>query len=324
MKQADRQAAGIDTARLNAGESERPSKKRKTSSGEEGELQPGMRRSGKKAEEEAEEDEDGSAALTKKLVQSSNFTQQANVVDVDKHMMAFIEEELKKRRAKSGLGDDFDTAKEIKKLDPRDELYSIAEQYRIKAKPYVISYILLNMLRRCCSLPEGNVTLSTAMLTAIPEVDLGIDNRLKNIEETEKAKRALFERQQADAARQVRKEDVEADNYAASRFYRAPIQSNFANNTNMSDAETLRLAREAAARGEIDGFEMVSAGQSNTRQTASDETVVARFKARTAGHNPRYVCRAVALPSLTFDVGRKSSLSDRYCVTVVLHAKYIV
>ena len=126
------------------------------------------------------------------------------------------------------------------------------------------------------------------MLTAIPEVDLGIDNRLKNIEETEKAKRALFERQQADAARQVTKAEVEADNYAASRFYRAPVQANYANNTNFSDAETLRLAREAAARGEIDGFEMVSAGQSNTRQTASDETVVARFKARTAGHNPRY------------------------------------
>jgi len=91
------------------------------------------------------------------------------------------------------------------------------------------------------------------MLTAIPEVDLGIDNRLKNIEETEKAKRILFEKQQADAARMVRKEDIEADNYAASRFYRAPIVSNYANNTNMSDAETLRLAREAAARGEIDG-----------------------------------------------------------------------
>lgn len=139
IKQADRQAAGIDTARLNAGESDRPSKKRRTSTGEEGELQPGMRRSGdQKATEEAEaEDEDGSAALTKKLVQSSNFTQQTNVVDVDKHMMAFIEDELKKRRANSGLGEDFDTAKEIKKLDPRDELYSIAEQYRIHAKPYV-------------------------------------------------------------------------------------------------------------------------------------------------------------------------------------------
>lgn len=131
---------------------------------------------------------------------------------------------------------------------------------------------------------EGNVTLSTAMLTAIPEVDLGIDNRLKNIEETEKAKRALFEKQQADAARQLRKEDIEADNYAASRFYRAPIQANYANNTNLSDADTLRLAREAAARGEIDGFEVVT-GHVDQRQTASDETVVARFKARSAGNH---------------------------------------
>lgn len=69
--------------------------------------------------------------------------------------MAYIEAELQKRK---GPGEVLDTDKEIRSLDPRDELYKIAEKYKSEKKPVV----------------EGNVTLSAAMLTAIPEVDLGI------------------------------------------------------------------------------------------------------------------------------------------------------
>lgn len=41
---------------------------------------------------------------------------------------------------------------------------------------------------------EDNVTISAGMLTNIPEVDLGIENKLKNVERTEQAKREFLEK----------------------------------------------------------------------------------------------------------------------------------
>lgn len=80
--------------------------------------------------------------------------------------MAYIEAELKKRRAKDGAassgdgGENFDAEREIRALDPRDELFRVAEKYRFQnSQPS----------------DEGNVATSSAMLTAIPEVDLGIE-----------------------------------------------------------------------------------------------------------------------------------------------------
>ena len=42
---------------------------------------------------------------------------------------------------------------------------------------------------------EDNVTISSSMLTQIPEVDLGFIAKLKNIEETEKAKSSITRNQ---------------------------------------------------------------------------------------------------------------------------------
>lgn len=72
--------------------------------------------------------------------------------------MAYIEAELAKRKGGNATAADLDNVEERAK-DPRDELYLIAERWKVaKART-----------------EEGNVQLSTAMLTAIPEVDLGIE-----------------------------------------------------------------------------------------------------------------------------------------------------
>lgn len=128
----------------------------------------------------AHSDPNDEAAKTRRgIVKSSNFTGQTNAVDVDKHMcvlpsprlksihspqpppnrMEYIESELRKRKPASESDSPFDKDKELRALDPRDELYKIAEKYRIEKK----------------EVEEGNVQLSAAMLTAIPEVDLGIE-----------------------------------------------------------------------------------------------------------------------------------------------------
>lgn len=71
--------------------------------------------------------------------------------------MAYIEQNINKRRGDDGLAD-----KDVppRAYDPQEELYKLPEKFRTQpAKP----------------VEEGNVTNSLAMLTAIPEVDLGME-----------------------------------------------------------------------------------------------------------------------------------------------------
>lgn len=73
--------------------------------------------------------------------------------------MAYIEENIKKRR---GADEDEEMEKGTgpKLFDVQDELFNLPEKFRTQpAKP----------------VEEGNVTNSLAMLTAIPEVDLGME-----------------------------------------------------------------------------------------------------------------------------------------------------
>ena len=119
------------------------------------------------------EDEDKDAKV-RRVVRANNFTQQTNALDVDKHMyvqqllhsvtlltgcnrMAYIEENMKLRR---GVRETSAEAESSKPMDPQEELYRLPEKYKVQqGKP----------------LEEGSVSASVAMLTAIPEVDLGME-----------------------------------------------------------------------------------------------------------------------------------------------------
>lgn len=69
--------------------------------------------------------------------------------------MSYIEEEMEKRRGNTSSSN----ATAGVSSDPYDELFRISEKYKIEKK----------------ELEEGSVTNSSAMLTAIPEVDLGME-----------------------------------------------------------------------------------------------------------------------------------------------------
>ncbi|KAI7955029.1 hypothetical protein MJO28_005429 [Puccinia striiformis f. sp. tritici] len=219
---------GIELQRLNAGEPKKKKKKKnanssstrdpngnndpsKSGEGDDGageDLVDDPVKDDRMADDELE-DED---ARTRKIIKSNHFTQQTNTLDVDKHMMAYIEEELQRRRTDAIEAGTIESSEPILKgldaiasLDPRDELYKIAEKYRIHKKPVV----------------EGNVTLSATMLTSIPEVDLGIDNRIRNFEATEKAKRQLTEHR-VNPSQQAGSSKTQANN-PANTAGRAPI-----------------------------------------------------------------------------------------------------
>lgn len=72
--------------------------------------------------------------------------------------MSYIEEGIKKKRGEQGIKDDEPPVETP--YDPHEELFKIDDRYRIERK---------------VADEEGNVTNSVAMLTAIPEVDLGME-----------------------------------------------------------------------------------------------------------------------------------------------------
>jgi len=227
---------GIDIAKLNKGDVKKKRKKLPEDEAEYG-LKPGVSETKKPVEDEDEEDLDAKA---RRVVRANNFTQQTNVLDVDKHMMAYIEENMRLRR-----GQNQSDGKDDGAADPYAELFHNANRHQEK--------------------DEGNVTNSMAMLTAIPEVDLGMDIRLKNIEETEKAKRILTE------GKERKKQSNNEEHLAATRFYRPNLKQK-------SDADIMRDAKMEAMGLRVEDHEP---HQKQTRnQMATDEMVMERFKKR--------------------------------------------
>ena len=116
----------------------------------------------------------------------SNFAKETNQRDEDAEMQKFIEEQLRLKReaekAKQSIsattsgdtevGSSFGT----KKYKTPDEALFDVPKFLIENK----------------SKMKSEETLSEQMLSGIPEVDLGVEERIKNIEETEKAKQKLL------------------------------------------------------------------------------------------------------------------------------------
>ncbi|KAF8213966.1 hepatocellular carcinoma-associated antigen 59-domain-containing protein, partial [Mycena galopus ATCC 62051] len=234
---------GIDAAKLNKGDAR---KKKKRPREEEEAEQGGLRKAAAIPEEE--EDDEERDARARRVVRNNNFTQQTNALDVDKHMMAYIEENLKVR----GRPREEDEKKGP--ADPQEALYQIADRWKIeKQKP---------------TPDDGSVTNSLTMLTAIPEVDLGMDTRLKNIEDTEKAKRVVAEGRQE----QRKKVNNDEEHLVASRFYRPNVKTK-------SDADILRDAKLEAMGMSVQDDQPRRTNEGGV-QMATDELVMERFKKR--------------------------------------------
>ncbi|CAG9771141.1 unnamed protein product [Ceutorhynchus assimilis] len=110
----------------------------------------------------------------------TQFSVETNKRDEDEEMMKYIEEELSKRKSKPE--NEPETVKFIKKSN-----YLSPEEAALQAVPEHL---------RESSAKRSEEMLSNQMLSGIPEVDLGIEAKIKNIEATEEAKlRLLWEKQ---------------------------------------------------------------------------------------------------------------------------------
>ncbi|KAK3509480.1 hypothetical protein QTP70_035125 [Hemibagrus guttatus] len=100
------------------------------------------------------------------------FSAETNRRDEDADMMKYIETELKKKK---GLLEAVE--QKIKMKNAEDQLYELPENIRVN------------------SAEKTEEMLSNQMLSGIPEVDLGIDAKIKNIISTEDAKAKLIAEQ---------------------------------------------------------------------------------------------------------------------------------
>lgn len=109
----------------------------------------------------------------------TQFSAETNKRDEDEEMMKFIEDQLSKRK---GKGDNV-----LHNEDGNRSTYLSPEEAALQAVP--------DHLRES-STKRSEEMLSNQMLSGIPEVDLGIEAKIKNIEATEEAKlKLLWEKQ---------------------------------------------------------------------------------------------------------------------------------
>lgn len=105
----------------------------------------------------------------------ANFAAETNRRDEDTHMLKYIEEEMAKRK---GVQLDKTIQSKPKPKSKEDLLYQVPENINVRSK-----------------IMASEEMLSNQMLSGIPEVDLGIDAKIRNIEATEEAKQKVIEEQ---------------------------------------------------------------------------------------------------------------------------------
>ncbi|KAG4997349.1 hypothetical protein AAZX31_10G131600 [Glycine max] len=119
----------------------------------------------------AAEKNDGDGGDKDELVLQDTFAQETAVMDEDPNMVNYIEHELAKKRGRKIDAAD-QAENELKRAE--DELYKIPEHLKVKRR--------------------NSEESSTQWTTGIAEVQLPIEYKLKNIEETEAAKKLLQEK----------------------------------------------------------------------------------------------------------------------------------
>ncbi|KAK4372381.1 hypothetical protein RND71_007765 [Anisodus tanguticus] len=128
------------------------------------------------------------------LVLQDTFAQETAVMEEDPNMLRYVEQELAKKRGKNvDVADQAEN--EVKRAE--DELYKIPEHLKVKRR--------------------NSEESSTQWTTGIAEIQLPIEYKLKNIEETEAAKKLLQEKRLMGRART---ESSIPSSYSADYFQR--------------------------------------------------------------------------------------------------------
>ncbi|KAJ6320077.1 hypothetical protein OIU77_010575 [Salix suchowensis] len=185
------------------------------------------------------------------LVLQDTFAQETAVMVEDPNMLKYVEQELAKKRGKNiDATDQVET--ELKRAE--DELYKIPEHLKVKKR--------------------NSEESSTQWTTGIAEVQLPIEYKLRNIEETEAAKKLLQEKR---LMGRPKSESSIPSSYSADYFQRG---RDYAEKLRRDHPELYkdRSAMDAAAAGSKPAENGTDAA--GRRQAATDEFMLERFRKR--------------------------------------------
>ncbi|CAL9213413.1 unnamed protein product [Arabidopsis halleri] len=189
------------------------------------------------------------------LVLQDTFAQETAVLIEDPNMVKYIEQELAKKRGKN-IDDAEEVENELKRVE--DELYKIPDHLKVKKR--------------------SSEESSTQWTTGIAEVQLPIEYKLKNIEETEAAKKLLQERR---LMGRPKSEFSIPSSYSADYFQRG---KDYAEKLRREHPELYKDRGGPQADGEgakpSTNSSNNNADSGKSRQAATDQIMLERFRKR--------------------------------------------
>ncbi|KAJ6806408.1 uncharacterized protein M6B38_174355 [Iris pallida] len=182
------------------------------------------------------------------LVLQDTFAQETAVTVEDPNMLKYVEQELAKRKGKSI------DASNKEENDQVDELYVVPEHLKVKKR--------------------NSEESSTQWTTGIAEIQLPIEYKLRNIEETEAAKKLLQEKR---LVGRTKSELSIPSSYSADYFQRG---QDYAEKLRRDHPE---LYKNEGRQGNDTGEKATETNNSDVarrRQAATDEIMLERFRKR--------------------------------------------
>ncbi|XP_040377802.1 protein COP1 SUPPRESSOR 2 [Oryza brachyantha] len=182
------------------------------------------------------------------LVLQDTFAQETAVTIEDPNMLRYVENELLKKRGKKV------DVKDKEEKDQVDELYTVPDHLKVRKK--------------------NSEESSTQWTTGIAEIQLPIEYKLRNIEETEAAKKMLQEKRLAGKA----KSDANIpSSYNADYFHRG---QDYAEKLRREHPE---LYKDQDSQGNGTGGKSIGGNKpdgAGRREAATDELLLERFRKR--------------------------------------------
>ncbi|CAN8310964.1 unnamed protein product [Cochlearia groenlandica] len=193
------------------------------------------------------------------LVLQDTFAQETAVLIEDPNMVKYIEQELAKKRGRNLDDDAEEVENELKRVE--DELYKIPDHLKVKKR--------------------SSEESSTQWTTGIAEVQLPLEYKLKNIEETEAAKKLLQEKR---LMSRPKSEFNIPSSYSADYFQRG---KDYAEKLRKEHPE---LYKDRRPQADGEGAKPTSSNNNNNsnavpetgknRQAATDQIMMERFRKR--------------------------------------------
>ncbi|KAK1398684.1 Hepatocellular carcinoma-associated antigen 59 [Heracleum sosnowskyi] len=184
------------------------------------------------------------------LVLQDTFAQETAVMVEDPNMLKYIEQELAKKRGKT-IDDANQVENEIKHAE--DELYKIPEHLKVKRR--------------------NSEESSTQWTTGIAEIQLPIEYKLRNIEETEAAKKLLQEKR---LIGRTKTDSSIPSSYSADYFQRG---KDYAEKLRREHPQ-LHKDKDAEKNGQEPRPNDSNPDAAVRRQAATDEIMLERFRKR--------------------------------------------